>query len=113
MIRRQPAETIALDLQRTIESRAHVFECDRRRQIDDLLRVEMAFELVEDVVRDVDRAERHLLCITERCAFGRGEQRIFLILPERRELLFADSDSAATGSVDVYSKDATDHLRRA
>ena len=113
MICRQPAEAVAFNLQRTIKSRAHVLERYRRCQIYDLLRVEMALEFVEDVVGDVDRAERHLLRITERCAFGQGEQRILLILAERRELLFADSDSAATGSVDVDSENTADYLRRA
>ena len=59
----QPAKAVALDLQRTIESRAHVFERDSRGQIDDLLRIEMPLELLEDIVGNVNRAERHLLCV--------------------------------------------------
>jgi hypothetical protein len=113
MIRRQPTKTVALDLQRAIESRAHVLEGDGRRQIDDLLGVEVALELVEYFVGNVDRAERHLLRVAERGALGGSEQRIFLILSQRGEFLFADSDFAATGSVDVDSEKAADHLRRA
>lgn len=109
----QPAETVALDLQRTIESRTHVLERDRRRQIDDLLRVEMALEFVEDIVGDVNRGLRHFLGIAERGALGGREQRIFLAVRNCGEFLFADSELAATGSVDVYSENAADHLRRA
>jgi hypothetical protein len=80
MMRGQHAETVALDLQRTIESRAHVLERDSRRQIDDLLGVEMALEFVEDIVGNIDRAERHFLGIAERGALGGREQRILGIL---------------------------------
>src|SRR5260370_40759225 len=113
MIRRQSAKAVAFDLQRTIESRAHVLERDSRGQIDDLLRIEMPLEFLEDIVGNVNRAERHLLCIAQRGALGRREQRVLGVLRERGELLFPKSDSAATGSVDVYSKDAADHLRGA
>jgi len=61
----QSAKVIAFNLQRAIEARAHVLERDSRGQIDDLLRIEMPFELVEDVVGDVNRTERHLLCIAQ------------------------------------------------
>jgi hypothetical protein len=107
----QSTEAIALDLQRTIESRAHILERDSRGQVHDLLRIEMALEFLEDLVGNVDRSQRHLLCIAERGPFRRREQRILGVLRERGKLLFAKSDSAATGSVDVYSKDAADHLR--
>ena len=109
----QSAKVIAFNLQRAIESRAHVLECDSCSQIDDLLRIEMPFELVEDFVGNVNRAERHLLSVAQSDALGRREQRVLGILRERGKLLFAKSDSAATGSVDVYSKDAADHLRGA
>ena len=42
VMRRQPAYPVAFDLQRTVESRPHVLECDGRSQIDDLLGVEVA-----------------------------------------------------------------------
>ena len=89
MIRRQSAKAVAFDLQGTIEARAHVLERDSCGQIDDLLRIEMPRELVEDIVGNVNRAERHLLCIAQRGALGRREQRILSILRERGELLFA------------------------
>ena len=54
MMRGQPAETVALDLKRTIEPRAHVLQRDGRRQIDDLLGVEVALEFVEDFVGNVN-----------------------------------------------------------
>ena len=54
MMRRQPAEPVGFDLQRTIESRAHILERDSRGQIDNLLSVEMALQFVEDVVGHVD-----------------------------------------------------------
>ena len=110
-MRRQSTEAVALDLQRTIESRAHILKRDSRGQVDDLLRIEMALEFLEDIIGNVHRSQRHLLCIAERGAFGRREQRILGVLRECGELLFANSDSAATGSIDVYSKDAADHLR--
>jgi hypothetical protein len=113
MMRGQPAETVALDLQRTIESRAHILERDSRRQIHDLLGVEMAFEFVEDVVGNVNRGLRHLLGIAERGALGGREQRIFGVLCERGEFLVAYAKLAATGSVDVDSENAADHLRGA
>ena len=113
VMRRKSTETVALDLQRTIESRAHILERDRRSQIDNLLSVEMALEFVEDFVGHVNRAERHLLCVSERGAFGGREQRIFGGVRERGEFIVADSKLAATGSVDVYSEDAADHLRGA
>jgi uncharacterized protein YjhX (UPF0386 family) len=113
MMRRQSAEAIAFDLQRTIESSAHILERDSRSQVHDLLRAEMALEFLEDLVGNVHRLQRHLLCITERGAFSRRKQRILGVLRECGQLLFAKSASAATGSVDVYSKDAADHLRRA
>jgi uncharacterized protein YjhX (UPF0386 family) len=109
----QSAETVALDLKRTIESRAHILERDSRGQVDDLLCIEMALEFLEDLVGNVDRRQRHLFCIAERGALSRCEQRVLGVLRQRGELLFAKSDAAATGSVDVYSKDAADHLRRA
>ena len=55
-MRGQSAEAVALDLQRTIESRAHIFERDSRGQIDDLLRIEMPLEFLEDIVGNVNRA---------------------------------------------------------
>ena len=112
-MRRQPAEAVALDLQRSIESRPHVLQRDRRGQIDNLLGVEMALQFVEDLVGNIDGAQCHLFCITERCALGRREQRILGVLRKGSELLFAEPGRAATGSVDVYSKYAADHLRRA
>ena len=80
MVRRQSTEAIALDLKRTIESCAHVFQRDRRRQVNDLLRIEMALEVLEDFVGNVDRRQRHLLCIAERGALSRREQRILGVL---------------------------------
>jgi hypothetical protein len=76
----QSTEVIALDLERTIESRAHILERDSRGQVHDLLRFEMALEFIEDVVGNVDRSQRHLLCIAERCALGRREERILGVL---------------------------------
>ena len=73
----------------------------------------MALEFVEDLVGHVNRAKRHLLCIAERGAFGGREQRIFGGVRERGKFVVADSKLAATGSVDVYSEDAADHLRGA
>ena len=110
---RESTETVALDLQRTIESSAHILERDSRGQVDDLLRIKMALEVLEDFVGNIDRRERHLFCIAERGALRRREQRILGVLRERGQLLITKSDSAATGSVDVYSKDAADHLRGA
>jgi hypothetical protein len=107
----ESAKAVAFYLQGTIEARAHVLKRDSRGQIDDLLRIEMPLEFLEDIVGNVNRAERHLLCVAQRDALGRREQRILSIVRERGELLLAKSDSAATGSVDVYSKDAADHLR--
>ena len=112
-MRREPAEAVAFDLQRTIESRAHVLERDSRGQIDDLLRIEMPFEFLEDFVGNVNRAERHLFCIAQRGALGRREQRIPGILRKCRELIVADPKLADTGSVDVYSENAADYLRGA
>jgi len=106
----QFTEAIALDLQRTIESRAHIFERDSRGQVNDLLRVKMPLHFVEDIVGNVHRRERHLFRIAERGALGGREQRILGVFRECGELLFAKSDGAATGSVDIYSKDAADHL---
>lgn len=83
-MRGQPAKAVALDLQRTIEARAHVLERDSRGQIDDLLRIEIALEVLEDVVGNVNRAERHFLCVAQRGALGRREQRILRILRECR-----------------------------
>jgi hypothetical protein len=79
-MRRQSAETVALDLQRTIESRAHILERDSRGQVDDLFRIEMALELLEDLVGHIDRGQRHLLCVAKRGALGRCEQRILGVL---------------------------------
>ena len=113
MMRRQSAKAIALDLQRTIESRAHILERDSRGQVDDLLRIEMALEVLEDLVGNVHRRQRHLFCIAERGPLSRREQRILDVIREGGKLLIAYSKLAATGSVDVYSKNAADHLRGA
>jgi len=110
-MRRQTAEAIALDLQRTIESRAHILERDSRGQVYDLLSIEIALEFLEDIVGNIDRSQRHLFCIAERGALGGSEQRILGILRQCGEFLVAYSKLAATGSVDVYSKDAANHLR--
>ena len=110
VMRRQSTETVALDLQRTIESRAHILERDSRGQVDDLFRIEMALEFLEDLVGNIDRSQRHLFRIAERGPLGPREQRILGVLRECGEFLIAKSDSAATGSIDVYSKDAADHL---
>ena len=113
MMRWQPAEAVGFNLQRTIESRAHILERDGRGQVDDLLRIEMPLEFLEHVIRNIDRSQCHLLCIAQRSALGRREQRILGVLRKCGELLFADSKLAATGSVDVYSKNAANHLRGA
>src|ERR1700735_201146 len=113
VMRRQSAKAVALDLQRTIESRAHIFERDSRGQVNDLLRVKLPLHFLEDIVGNVHRRQRHLFCITERGALGGCKQRILGVLRQCGELLFAKSDCAATGSVDIYSKNAADHLRRA
>src|SRR5258707_15605619 len=110
-MRRQPAKAVALDLQRTIESRAHILERDSSSQIDDLLRIEMPLDFLEDIVGNIDRGQRHLLCIAKRGALGRREQRILRILRECGEFLFAKSNPAATGSVDVDSENAANDLR--
>jgi hypothetical protein len=73
MMRGQPAETVALDLQRTIESRAHILERDSRGQVNDLLGVEMPLHFLEDIIGNIDRRERHLFCIAERGALGGRE----------------------------------------
>jgi hypothetical protein len=70
-MRRQSAKAVALDLQRTIESRAHIFERDSRRQINDLLCIEMPLHFLEDIVGNIHRRQRHLLCIAQRGALGR------------------------------------------
>jgi hypothetical protein len=70
MIHRQPAKTVALDLKRTIESRTHILERDGRGQVHDLLRIEMTLEFLENIVGNIDRGQRHLLCIAERGALG-------------------------------------------
>jgi hypothetical protein len=90
-MRRQPAEAVALDLQRTIESRAHIFERDSRGQVNDLLRVKMPLHFLEDIIGNIDRRERHLFCIAERGALGGREQRILGVFRECGELLFAKS----------------------
>jgi len=110
MMRGQHAQAVGFDLERTIESRAHILERDGRSQVHDLLGVEVALELVEDLVGDVYRGKRHFFGVAERGALGGREQWVLGILCERREFFFADSKAAATGSVDVYSKDAADHL---
>ena len=73
MVRRQAAYPVAFDLQCAIESRAHILHRDRRGQIDDLPRVEMAPQFIEDLVGNIDRAARHLLGIPKRGALGRRE----------------------------------------
>src|SRR5258707_13893986 len=113
MIHRQPAKAVALDLQRTVESRAHILERYGRGQVHDLLRIKMALEVLKNIVGNIDGSQRHLLCIAKRGALSGRKQWILSILRQCRELLFAKSDTAATGSVDVDSKDAADHLRRA
>jgi hypothetical protein len=113
MVGRQAAKVAALTLQRTAESRAHVLERDNRGQIDDLLGIEVPLEFLENIVGNVNRAQRHFLCVAECDALGGREQRILGILRKCRELLIADPKPAATGSVDVYSENAADHLRRA
>lgn len=106
----QPAETAALYLKRTTKARAHVFERDGRSQIDDLLGVEVALEFVEDLVGNVDGGERHLFGVAERGALGGREQRILGGILKGGEFFVAYSEPAATGSVDVYSENAADHL---
>jgi hypothetical protein len=54
MVRWQPADPVAFDLQRTIESRAHILHRYGRGQIDDLLGVEVALELFENFIGNVD-----------------------------------------------------------
>jgi len=112
-VRRQSAEAFGFDLKCTIESRAHILERDGRGQVHDLLGVEVALEFVEDLVGNIDGAKRHFFGVAERGALRRREQRIFLVVGECGEFLFAYSKLAATGSVDVYSEDAADHLRGA
>ena len=112
-MRRQSAYPVAFDLQRTIETRAHVLERDGRSEIDDLLGVEVALQLLEHVVGNVDRGERHFLGVAQRGALRRCEQRILLVVRDRSEFLFAYFQRAATGSIDIDSENATDHLRRA
>lgn len=63
MMRRQSAQPVAFDLERTVESRAHVLERDDRSQIDDLLGVEVAPQFLEHLIGNVDGAERHFLGI--------------------------------------------------
>jgi len=79
-MRRQPTKTVALDLQRTIESSPHILERDSRRQVDDLLRIEMALEFLEDIIGNIDRSQRHLFCIAECGALRWREQRILRVL---------------------------------
>jgi hypothetical protein len=73
MMRGQPAKPIAFDLQCTIESRAHVLKRDGRREIDNLLCVEVARQFLENFVGNVDRAKRHLFGIAESRALRRRE----------------------------------------
>lgn len=80
MVRGQHAQPVGFHLERTIETRAHIFERDYRSQIDDLLGVEMAFEVLEDVIGHVHRRQRHFLGIAQCRAFRRREQRILGIV---------------------------------
>ncbi|MGO9606121.1 MAG: hypothetical protein ACLQAT_22475 [Candidatus Binataceae bacterium] len=59
MVRRQRAQAVALDLQRTVEARAEILQRDRRRQLDDLLRAEQRAYLFEDLVGDIRRRARN------------------------------------------------------
>ena len=113
VMRRQPAYPVALDLQRTIESRAHILHRHSRGQIDDLLGVEVALQFLENLVGNVDRAQRHFLGIAQRGALGQRKQWILDVVRDRGEFIFAYSNLTATGSVDIYSEDAADHLRGA
>ncbi|MDB5107741.1 MAG: hypothetical protein JWM69_682 [Candidatus Binatus sp.] len=54
MMRWEHAQAVGLDLQRSIESRAHIFHRDQRGQIDNLLGIEIALQLFEHVVGDID-----------------------------------------------------------
>ena len=112
-MRRQTAYPVAFDLECTIESRAHVLERDGRSQIDDLLGVEVALQLLEHLVGNVDRAKRHFLGVAQRGTLRRREQRILLVVSDRRQFLLAYFQRAATGSIDIDSENATDHLCRA
>ena len=69
----QAAQAVAFDLQCAIESRPHVLERDGRSQIDDLLRVEVARQFLENVVRHIDGAKRHFLGVAQGRALRRRE----------------------------------------
>jgi len=80
MMRRQSAYRVAFDLKRTIESRAHILHRYGHGQIDDLLGVEVTPQLRENLVGNVDRAERHFLGIAERGALGRRKKWILHVV---------------------------------
>ncbi|MDO8433549.1 MAG: hypothetical protein Q7S58_14180 [Candidatus Binatus sp.] len=108
----QVAEAVAFDLQRAIEPRPHIFHRDGRRQIDDLLCIEVALQFLEHLIGNVHRAERHFLRVAQRRALSRREERILDVVADRGDFFVADSSRAATGSIDVDSEHAADHLRR-
>jgi len=73
----------------------------------------VALQLLEHLVGNVDRAKRHFLGVAQRGTLRRREQRILLVVRDCSELLFAYFQRAATGSIDIDSENATDHLGRA
>ena len=80
MMRRQPTYRVAFDLKRTNESRAHILHRYGCGQIDDLLGVEVTPQLRENLVGNIDRAERHFLGIPERGALGRRKKWILHVV---------------------------------
>ena len=100
-------ELLGRDSQRAVEFAGGVFPGDCHGQLDDLVVVVVLLQLGEEGVVDILIAQRDRVGVLEGNPFGGGEMRGFCIGFEREDFFVGDAQSAAHGSVDVLSKDAT------
>ena len=107
------AQPIAGNLQRVVEASAKVLERNSGGQLYELLGIEVAAQLGEQLVGNFNRGLGDLLRVLKAGLFNFGEVRAFRKVGEIVKLRFGNSLLPANGRTDIYSEGAANHLRRA
>ncbi len=109
-IQRQSAEAVALDLKSPVEARVQILQRDCRRQVHQCSIVEMTPQFGEGLVGHFDRRSRHLFRVSDRGAFGGGEERILVVGVQSGEHFLGHAEPHHDRGTDVDTETATDQL---
>jgi hypothetical protein len=104
MIRGKAAKAIALYLERSVEARPEVLECNRRGELDYLCGCEIPPEFLEDLVRNLRRRLGHPFRVSKHGPLHGVKMRALVERTQIGKLLVSDALLSADGRIHVHSE---------